>query len=254
MAGEDVVKSAGRVFAVLELFDREQQPLSAGEVERALGFPQSSTLALLKSMVSLGYLTHDALTRAYAPTLRLALLGNWVARMPMDIDLEDLMTEISDATGQAVAITCQNDLQMQFLAVRLGRNPLTLNIKPGTYAPLFRSSIGRVVLAQKRDVDIARLAERINRKATTADEMVDLDQAMAEIGRVRRDGYGIGYSTYIDTIGAICWALPTDDGGRQLVLSVAGAVQSIRRAEQSIITIVTEILASHGHRPERQIA
>ena len=72
-ASDDVVKSAGRVFAVLELFDEARTPLSATEVVRRLSFPQSSTVALLKTMVSLGYLAFDQFDRRYLPTMRVPI-------------------------------------------------------------------------------------------------------------------------------------------------------------------------------------
>lgn len=245
MAGEDVIKSAGRVFAVLELFDAERRPLPASEVERALGFPQSSTLVLLKSMVALGYLTYDLVGRLYAPTLRLAVLGDWIGKTAMGVHLDDLIQEISEATGETVSVSCQNELRMQFLLLHAGRNALTLNIKPGSHGPLFGSNVGRVALSCKSDDEIARLAARINRKPDTDCESVDLLLAMAEIDRIRKQGYGIGYGAYIPSIGAISWALPNDGRTGQLVISVAGPVQSIQQAEASIIKAVTDILGRH---------
>ena len=80
---EAVLLAAGRPVSVaqlLELFDEHQGPLTATQVERRLGFPQSSTLALLKSMVRLGYLSFDRMGRQYLPTLRVATLGRWLER------------------------------------------------------------------------------------------------------------------------------------------------------------------------------
>lgn len=254
MAGEDVIKSAGRVFAVLELFDAERRPLPASEVERALGFPQSSTLALLKSMVALGYLTYDLVGRLYAPTLRLAVLGDWIAKTAMGAHLDDLIQEISEATGETVSISCQNELRLQFLLMHAGSNPLTLNIRPGSHGPLFGSNAGRVALSCRSDEEIARLAQRINRKPDTDDEKVDLPLAMAEIARIRKQGYGIGYGSYIPSIGAISWPLPNDGRTGQLVISVAGPVQSIRKAEASIVKAVTHILGHYSQPPQGTLA
>ena len=73
-----VVKSARRVFEVLELFDRERRPLSLKEMCAALRLAPSSGAALLKSLVALGYLDYDRGTRSYFPTMRIAFLGQWV--------------------------------------------------------------------------------------------------------------------------------------------------------------------------------
>ncbi|MBP8232968.1 MAG: helix-turn-helix domain-containing protein, partial [Rhizorhabdus sp.] len=78
MADDSSVKSASRVFEILELFDGSRVPLSATEIVRKLGWPQSSTVALLKTLVSLGYLAYDTFERTYLPTMRVALLGGWM--------------------------------------------------------------------------------------------------------------------------------------------------------------------------------
>ena len=72
------VKSALRVFEVLELFRAEQRPLRLKEVVARLGHPASSMTGLLKTMLAAGYLEHDQATRAYFPTVRLAHLVGWV--------------------------------------------------------------------------------------------------------------------------------------------------------------------------------
>lgn len=246
MARDEVIKSAGRVFAVLELFETEQAPLSATEIERALELPQSSTLALLKSLVTLGYLDFEPLARLYTPSLRLASLGEWVWEAASQERLKDLMAQLSDATGETVAITSPNGLSMQFLALRPGRNPLTLNIKAGTQLPLFGSMVGLVALAQRPDSEIVALAGRINRKGTLIKDRIDLPHIQQQISQIRNVGYGLGYGNYLDTIGAIGLALPRHGRGSQLVLSVAGPLTTIRAREAEIVDTMRAILACHG--------
>ena len=50
------VKSADRVFDLLELFERVRRPLRVGEIAERLGVPQSSVSMLLRTMVARGYM------------------------------------------------------------------------------------------------------------------------------------------------------------------------------------------------------
>ncbi|HXC55894.1 MAG TPA: helix-turn-helix domain-containing protein [Rhizomicrobium sp.] len=52
------IKSAVRVFEVLELFERERRPLTLKDICGAFGYAPSSGAALLKSLVALGYLDY----------------------------------------------------------------------------------------------------------------------------------------------------------------------------------------------------
>jgi DNA-binding IclR family transcriptional regulator len=241
--GDDVVKSVGRVFEVLELFDREKGALNATEVERVLAYPQSSTLALLKSMVALGYLSFDRIERTYLPTLRVTMLGGWLEQaLGGEVMLDALMKDIGERTGETVTLSCQNDLEMQFMTIRPGKNPLTLNMQSGEIAPLFRSIVGLVGLSTKADRDIRTLIDRVNRITRVPSQRVDAAIVMAEIAEIRARGYGVGYSRYIPSVGAIAWPLPVKVGWRAIVLSVAGPVEAIRAAESDIVQSVNAIL------------
>ena len=60
---DNSVKSARRVFDVLEFFEEHQQAASVLEVASALKFPQSSTSALMRTMTAFGYLHYDTSRR-----------------------------------------------------------------------------------------------------------------------------------------------------------------------------------------------
>src|SRR3954464_13358310 len=75
---QKTMKSAGRVLEILEYFDDIQRSSTVMEVANALGYPQSSASALLRSLVATGYLNFDPRTRMYITSSRVALLGSWV--------------------------------------------------------------------------------------------------------------------------------------------------------------------------------
>ena len=80
----DAVKSARRAFEILELFERERRPLALKDILDDRGYPASSGSALLKSLVTLGYLDYDNDRRTYFPTMRIAALGARVLLLRFD--------------------------------------------------------------------------------------------------------------------------------------------------------------------------
>ena len=64
------IKSAARVLEGLELFSELRAPLRQKYVVERLGYPQSSTTGLLKSLVSVGYLNYHRATRTYFSSIR----------------------------------------------------------------------------------------------------------------------------------------------------------------------------------------
>jgi DNA-binding IclR family transcriptional regulator len=86
---ENVVKSAARVLEVFEYFAGRRTPATVGEVCNALGYPQSSTSVLLKSLFTLGYLSYDQGSRRYSPSVKVATLGEWIPE-ELQADADDI--------------------------------------------------------------------------------------------------------------------------------------------------------------------
>lgn len=243
---DDVVKSVGRVFEIMEMFDEVQAPLSATQIARALDLPQSSVVAVLKSMTTLGYLAFDKLDRRYLPTVRLALLGQWlVESIGLDGHLMHLINDISTATQETVALSVQSDLYSQFLRVEPGRKPLTLSVKAGDKLPLLQSINGLVALSGRSDADIRNYIERANRQTRDAADRGDPATVLDTINAFRAQGYGYGGGQATRGTAAVAWLLPALPGGRRTVLSVAGAEASIAEFKDEIVETVTALLKAH---------
>jgi hypothetical protein len=99
---DGVVKSAGRVLQILEYFDEIQRTANVVEIAEMLKLPQSSTSALLRSLVAMGYLYFDRMARTYVPSCKVALLGNWVnSPLFMGGVVLQCMEELRERTGDA---------------------------------------------------------------------------------------------------------------------------------------------------------
>ena len=66
-----MVKSARRVFEILEFFAMTRRPCRALDIAASLMYPASSTAALLKTMTHRGYLSYEQRSHTYFPTVRL---------------------------------------------------------------------------------------------------------------------------------------------------------------------------------------
>jgi IclR-like helix-turn-helix domain-containing protein len=107
---EAVVKSAALVLEVLSVFDDVRRDMRLGEIVERLGFPQSSTSVLLKSLVRLGYLDFDATTRSFSVTARVALLGSWIANGAIvNGSVARAMEELSSETGHTITLASRTD-------------------------------------------------------------------------------------------------------------------------------------------------
>jgi DNA-binding IclR family transcriptional regulator len=237
----DVVKSAKRVIEVLERFAEGRRPMTGAEIAQMLNYPKSSTNALVHSLVSLGYLDLDETAKTYFPTIRVALLGDWLpAMLPGTIDMEELLARVSQLTRETVTLSTQAGGEMVFVRVLPSTYPIALNLDAGSRAPLFGSAIGLALLAALSDDHIARLARRL--KFGRGRSEAERAALMNRIETVRRQGYAIVYDSVIPDTGALATALPTRPPATPIVLGVGGPIERIRANETAIGAVLREIV------------
>jgi DNA-binding IclR family transcriptional regulator len=230
---ESAVKSARRAFEILEAFDRHRRPMALKEMLDDLGYPASSGSALMKSLVSLGYLDYDRDRRTYFPTMRIAVLGSWVqGALFGEGRLLEAMEELHAATGETVVLAAQSDLHAQYIHLIHSAEPLQFRAPPGTRRPLAASGMGWVLLSAKPDAEIERLRRRVN---AAADEKLSREALMARVNEVRAKGYAFSKHTVSEGVGIIAAALPQGPFGRVFAIGAAGYVSRLERKEAAIV-------------------
>lgn len=230
---DSAVKSAKRAFEILEAFDRHRRPLALKEVLDDLGYPASSGSALMKSLVSLGYLDYDRDQRTYFPTMRIAVLGAWVQEALFgEGRLLAALEALHESTGETVILGAQSDLHAQYIHLIHSNEPLQFRAPPGTRRPLARSGMGWVLLAAKPDAEIEQLRRRINAES---DEKLSREDLMARVNEVRARGYAFSKHTVSEGVGIIAAALPRGPFGRVFVIGAAGYVSRLERKEAQIV-------------------
>ena len=188
-ARDCVVKSAARVLRILEFFDRRRGAANVHAVAVALGYPASSTGALLRSLVATGYLHYDRTARTYAPTLRVTLLGaDWVApRLMGDGPLQRLMATLAERSGGTVALIARNGDRAEFIHVV---GPRREGLAAGYGRPLVSPCIGHALLAALPEKEVRGLLHRLNAIAMDSGApTLRAADLLGHLARLRRTGH-----------------------------------------------------------------
>ena len=239
------IKTAKRIFEVLEYFEDVKRPISLKEVSTKCDYPTSSAAALLKSMVVLGYLFYDSYDRTYLPTMRIAQMGGWLnAGLFGDSAILSLVDYVHGELDELVSISTQSDLHAQYIHCLQTSKRLRFEVKPGEVRPLAISGIGRTLLSGHTDVEIARLVRRIN-AVCAPEERIDLTALMKIINGIRRDGYMFSRHVVVQDAGVIAVLLPKRDFGRDLVLGVGGPVSRLEERQDEILACIGKGVAQY---------
>ncbi len=223
------VKSANRSLQVFELFAAEQRPLSISEISTAMEMPQSSTSMLIKSLVDLGYLEHDAKMRTYYPTFRIALLGTWMRRRHERTGrLPRLASRLAEETGETIVLALRNGIFAQYAYVQIGPDPLRLHVESGMQRPLACCASGWALLSFESDPEVDKIIRRTQAEATLAHWRASATEAIERIAHVRRNGWVMSEGHTSVGAGAIAMLLPAAAGRTPMSIAVGGPIERIK--------------------------
>jgi DNA-binding IclR family transcriptional regulator len=237
---QKTVKSAGRVLEILEYFDDVQQPATVMEVADTLGYPQSSTSALLRSLVALGYLDYDRYKRTYVTSHRVALLGSWVnSDFVSEGSVISLMKELSELTGDTIILATRNGLYVQYIHLIQATSAARLHVTLGTTRPIAASVSGYAMLSTLSDHEIRRVVMRVNAEADGAKPLVKLADVMTHVQHTREKGYAFSCDMVTRGGGMIAAPLPGPQGSQPLVIGIGGISEVMRAREAELVSVLT---------------
>jgi DNA-binding IclR family transcriptional regulator len=241
-----VVKSAVRTLEILEYFDDVRQALNVVGVAAALGYPQSSTAALLRSLTAIGYLHYNRNKRTYMPTERVPFLGSWInPALFEDGALPRLMRAIGNRTGQVVMLAARNTDVAQYIYVLNEPSAVPHHLRIGQKRALAASGVGQVLLSAVSEKEVRRLYHRMNAYAHSPEEKIDVPELVTQLSAVRKRGYTFVRDRVVQGYGTIALPIPTSCTSRPLALGVGGRCGTLERREAEIVATVREEMKAY---------
>lgn len=254
MNGE--VKSAVRVLEILELLARVPEPVPLREVAAELGYPRSSTHALLQTLVSRGYAVKNGHER-YALDEAVRQGPGWIDRSEAQLlaAARPVMEEMRDRLGETV-----------FLGVRLpsgdvrrlekcvSRQAVRYDTDRPDPAPAYCTAMGRTLLAYWDPMSLRRYLARARLAAHTPLTVTDPGRLVALLARIRKQGHVVVDQEFV--IGGVGIAAPVRDRDGEVVaaLNIGAVAQRFAASRARLIEGVkhgaVQVSRRLGYRPE----
>ena len=236
------IKSAERVLKLFEYFAANQRPATIKQLSEALSMPQSSTSMLVRNLVSLGYLEHRTSDRSYWPTLRLALLGDWMTSgLNLRMPFVDACQALAERCGEVTFLAMQNGIFSQYVLVLDPAMVRSMNIQSGIMRPLTRTSTGLCFLSRLSNDEIGRITRRINLDIMDPNfRRSDVD-VIADVNAMRRDGYFHADGFMEPGAASIAKLVENGDEATPLAIAVGGYSQNIAAKKTMILDALDEL-------------
>lgn len=252
-----MVKSAVRVFEILQFIARHDAGCLHSQIALALSIPRASLTALLSDLQELRYIIFDAETNRYllgaeVLTLSHAYLRNLnIVRIGEPI-LRDIFREVQEFTSLLIA----NDTSVVKVCEYAIPDPLGLHLQVGEAGPMHATSGGKALLAHLpvpvRDDVISRLDFRVYTKQT-----IRTKAALLKELKVIQSG-AIAYCREEYLEGMISMALPVFNAQNQAVAAVGVNTRSVRftqahekKVEKVLRAAAAKLSARLGNRAQR---
>lgn len=234
------VKSAVRALEILDYFSIIRRPASVSDVERALGFPQSSASVLLRSLAASGYLEYLPKYRQFRPTLRIAVLGDWLKHGLAAGPLSEQLEALQRKTRETVILGRRQGAQVQFITILPAERDLQFYMRRGVKRLLTISAVGRALLSTMADSAALRIIRRCNAESRRPGDRVDEALLMECLHEIRRSNISetdirFGGPQDFHVVGTL---IPRDAAEEQLALGVAGPAARMMNARKEVIDLL----------------
>lgn len=212
-----------RGLSILSVFGPGKVWLTNQEIAQETGIPAPTALRLLRSLVALGYLHHDASSRKYALAAAALALGYAAVADPDVLRLaSDEMHKFAEATDTYVLLGTRDRLDIIVLDTQKGsRAVLDLQLLPGVRMQIAYSLMGWALLAALPEEERRYLQSQVESKAGAAWPASIRRRMSEKIAQVRELGFGMLHGDWEPELA--CVATPVSMPGRPpLVLGCVG--------------------------------
>lgn len=241
---DGMVKSATRVFELLEMYEVERRPLRVADIVDKLNMPQSSVSMLLKTLVARGYMEFHPASREYCPSVRVAFLCNWTTHAPGHQDeIQEALRRLANDTGETAILARQTGLSVQYVSVVDSRHALRLTLASGTRRPLHHAALGIMLLSEMDDDQIGRLLRRYNAETGRAGPIARINETMQAVHQAREQSWYESANLASPGAGVIATLLETPIRGQRLGIGVGAPTHRLQRDRKKILAALRSAAA-----------
>ena len=186
----DHIASLAKGLRVIEAFGAETPRLSITAVATATGLDRATARRCLLTLHHEGYADFDG--KFFTLTPRILRLGiGALAALPLAQVVQPWLDQASEKIGQSTSVSLLDETEIVYIARAAQRRVMSIGLMPGSRLPAHCTSMGRVLLAALPEAEARALLDRSDLSPRTAYSLTSPDEVMAELARIRSQGYAL---------------------------------------------------------------
>ena len=231
-----------KVFAILQALS-ERSETGISDLSVRLAMPKATVYRFLQTMMTLGYVRQESDSERYGLTMKAFELGTKALQYPDLVDLaKHHMQMLADQTGETVHLGTLIDSEIIYVHKIDSRHNLGMYSRIGRRAPLHCTAIGKVLMAWEHPERRDRVLAGAEFKRFRDKTIVEPAAFLAELERVKAQGYGEDREEFDDHIR--CLGIPIFDRLNQPIAGMSISFPSFRYDEAKAPEIVAILTAA----------
>jgi IclR family pca regulon transcriptional regulator len=186
----DYVQSLARGLQVLRAFDRELANPSLSEIAERIGLSRAVVRRSLLTLQHLGYVGSRG--RSFFLTPRVLELGySYLSSLDLTELAQQCLEQLSQRVGESCSMAVLDGSDIVYVLRVPVRRVMSVALGVGARLPAFAASMGRVILADLPDAELALWLKAQKFRAYTPQTIHTANALKAELLRVRKQGYAL---------------------------------------------------------------
>ena len=223
------VQALSRALSILNALATKDGGLTLTAIARHLDLAPSTAHRLLTTMQQEHYVRFDRDRGLWQVGVQAFVIGNAFIRSRDIISMSrPYMSRLMERSGETVNLAVADRGEVIYLDQVECQEMMRALAKPGARVPMHCSAVGKVLLAEMTDEDIARYIKHPGLFRLTENTILSPEGLRSEIEAIRARGYAIDDEEH--AVGLRCVAAGVfDEGGRPLAaISLSGPKVRIR--------------------------
>ena len=186
----DLMTGLAKGLTVIETFTAERPRQSITDVANRSGLDRATARRCLLTLSHLGYADYDG--KFFTLTPQVLRLGTaCLATMPLPQLVQPLLDRLSERLGESTSVSILDGHDIVYVARAAQKKVMSIALMPGSRLPAYCTSMGRVLLAALPPERAAGIVSTDTLPARTPRTLTDPDAIIAELARVRMQGFAL---------------------------------------------------------------
>ncbi len=237
--GGSGVQSVSRAFDLLERLADAGGELGLSQLATAAGLPPATIHRLMQSMVAGGYVRQEP-SRRYALGPRLIPLGE-VAGRALGSWARPYLAELVAEIGETANMAMLEGDAVVYLAQVPSAHSMRMFTEVGRRVMVHCTGVGKAILSQLPDADVARIAATAGMPARTPHTLTTVDALLTEVRGVRDRGYAVDDEE--QEVGVRCVAVPVPGTAGRLAISISGPTARVTSERVAVLAPILQRIA-----------